>query len=354
VSQRGGSWFCTLTTCPHPLTTRGEERGEEIEAVRITPVKIEDTGAGITRIWDESGTVFEIGNVGEEMAKQLVRIFSRVSKAEGTTGGAEANEWNCDQCTFLNPESNRQCEMCQSTFFKSTPKAPVPMSQPLRSETAGTSVDGEEEEEEGGEEDHSGPIPATAMAADGTVYSLGTVKPSQTVLQVKQLLATLSEMSASNQSLFLIDDARQDLDNLELKNCEMIHEVVTYTPSTTELQFAVMVGMRAGSVVDFVKALPPSAPPQLVLGDGTTAGLNNPVGIATVPGYPDLLVVASRYAHYVRVYHKQSGKVLCSIGRENEPGKAGGEFNRPWGLAVSVDGSHLVVSELNQGRLQVS
>jgi hypothetical protein len=86
-------------------------------------------------------------------------------------------------------------------------------------------------------------VEASALGADGSIYSLGKLQPAETILSVKQLLSTVSDISVTSQSLFLTDDTRDEEEDLELLDHELISSVKTYAASTTdqELVFAVMV-----------------------------------------------------------------------------------------------------------------
>ena len=97
-------------------------------------------------------------------------------------------------------------------------------------------------------------------------------------------------------------------------------------------------------------------PPMVSIDYETTA----PHHIAIIPKYPHLVVTTSfntfRNIHQVRIYdtREDSGKLMCTKGKEN--GYAGigpGEFNCPWGVAVTEDSKYVVVSELKGARLQV-
>jgi hypothetical protein len=292
-----------------------------MEPIRIHPVRIEDMGDAGARIFDHSGAVYELDNLGDGIAQQLVNILRRSTHGGSSTG---TSNWSCTSCTFLNVFSNMQCEMCESPM--PSPKAdPEPNVESKPASTVDAmlgAANGAEEEEEL----DSDPIPASALAADGTTYSLGSVRPAQTILQVKQMLSKLSDMPVGSQSMYLMDDTRNVAitANLELRNHERISKVVEYTSSPTELQFAVML-LANGSLADFVQALPPSAPPQMTYGDGKVASLNNPVGISFVPGVPDALVMVSRYSKisfplsHLLITSQQSVSFLCSLSHFSGP-----------------------------------
>jgi actin-related protein len=79
---------------------------------------------------------------------------------------------------------------------------------------------------------------------DGSTHALGAQQPTQTVLGLKQGLAMVSSTSAGSQHLFVLDDQR-DIEDLELKDDEIMSVVLTYSASTTELQLGVIAGNNA-------------------------------------------------------------------------------------------------------------
>jgi DNA-binding beta-propeller fold protein YncE len=271
--------------------------------------------------------------------------------------------------------------------------------------------------EPGAAEMQKEPIPASAVGADGTSYALGMFQSTESILVVKQKLATLSDMSVGRQSIYLVDDTRESGD-LELKNHELLHNVQSYSSSVAKLHFAVMQGLKQTEAVDFVKALPPNPQPQTVIKGDT---MKYPSGIAVIPGHPELFVVVSFNSHTVQIVkcgmglqteehqdetrkdededededeyedededgdfrgRNRGGRaegvqemraarerepppfvatertVLAVIGCEGEQGvgKTGigaGEFASPWSVVVTGDNKHLIVSEDQNHRLQV-
>jgi hypothetical protein len=101
------------------------------------------------------------------------------------------------------------------------------------------------------------PIATSVVTPDGTQYELGELLPTATVLSMKETLATISHIPASNQSIYLIDEMRQ-CDELELNNCDTVREVRTFAPlSIRELRLAVVV-VATHNWFDF-KSLKPSS-----------------------------------------------------------------------------------------------
>jgi hypothetical protein len=137
----------------------------------------------------------------------------------------------------------------------------------------------------------AGSVQASAVTADGTSYSIGSLTPGTTISEVKTLLARVSDIHAASQQLYLIDDTRQDMEDLELQNHEIISGVLKYSTSPVILQFALMIGLKGHSLAEFVKALPGSSPPSITVGCSPIE-LRRPRGIAFIPAHPHLMVVA--------------------------------------------------------------
>jgi hypothetical protein len=203
------------------------------------------------------------------------------------------------------------------------------------------------------------PISASVLTGDGIAYPLGELKPSDTVLSVKQKLGTLTHMLVAQQFLYLVDDTREGVDDLQLRNNELMSTVKDFSSLPTVLQFAVVIGQN-DNAAEMVKSLPPSAHPEFKIGDKIAEifsdRLHDPKGVAFIPAHSELLVTATHAHHQVRVYHR-SGTLLCYIGRglekEGAEGTEKGEFSGPWGVAVTADSTHVVVSENYNHRLQL-
>jgi hypothetical protein len=70
---------------------------------------------------------------------------------------------------------------------------------------------------------------------------------------LKQMLSTKSDVSAGSQQLYLLDDIREDVDNLLLKDDETISQLAQYVAPTDDgLELAVMPS-RNQILLDFVK-----------------------------------------------------------------------------------------------------
>jgi DNA-binding beta-propeller fold protein YncE len=224
-------------------------------------------------------------------------------------------------------------------------------------------------------------VNASALAADGTSFAL-ELGLTDTILFVKHTLSTMSEMGVRQQSIYLIDDTRQ-MKELELRDDETIGTVKGYGTSDSKLRFAVMLGLRNDDVAEFVQTLSVNAQrPDVTLGQpitpfetvegGVTTTLTRDLwschdrvstegsdpssasfdakGVAFVPAHPELLIVTAFNLHQIRVYNCKTCLLLCATG---ERGAGDGQFNCPWGVVLSTDGEHVVVSDKDNHRLQV-
>ena len=242
-------------------------------------------------------------------------------------------------------------------------------------------------------------------AASGTEYSLGPVALTTTVREVKERLAQVSEMSVGSQTLFNMEDGRGEEGegdgegNVDgrLRDAETMDQVRRYGKGWKEeeqqgqgveangdvdggggvgggggagevLKLYVVVG-TGGDACEWVRGMAAMGVGAEALsariGDGTEGHgdhqLNYPLGIATVPVHPHLMVVTASDSHQVRVYDTRGGgsgssssRLVCKMGREDgRKGQGEGEFNGPWGVVVTADSAYVIVAEFLGGRLQV-
>jgi hypothetical protein len=163
---------------------------------------------------------------------------------------------------------------------------------------------------------------------------------------MKVALAGKSGIPAGSQHLFWLDDKRQGVEDLFLKNSELISEVMLYThDSSSTLRFGVFVGEAAAD--DFVSTT--SSKPDTLIKEG----IENPIGVTFIPNRPHLLLVADFGAHALALCDITSAKVLVKFGTK---GNGNGEFERPYGVVCTESDEHgliIVVSEWSNHRLQV-
>jgi hypothetical protein len=88
-------------------------------------------------------------------------------------------------------------------------------------------------------------IVASVLGADGATIELGPLQRSMTIHCVKEAVAKRSSMAVSSQTLYVLDDNRQGVDDLALKNHETLQDIIKYrTEPSDELQLAVMLGLE--------------------------------------------------------------------------------------------------------------
>jgi hypothetical protein len=156
--------------------------------------------------------------------------------------------------------------------------------------------------------------PASVLTADGRTYALGAVASFETIFSVKQRLSTLSDMDENDQSIYLIDDTRGDEEAIELLNDDTVGNVMRLSSSSTELRFAVLVGMKDDNAGRLVMGLAPSLVAPVTVG-GKAARLDDdeneeefeqlydPRGVAFVPSHPHLLLTTAYGSNQVLLSH---------------------------------------------------
>jgi tripartite motif-containing protein 2/3 len=94
--------------------------------------------------------------------------------------------------------------------------------------------------------------------------------------------------------------------------------------------------------------------PSLVLGDGTTGygdiQLNYPIGAAFIAAHPDWLVITEFDGHRIKISNIRTGAMVCKF---KERGIGEGQFRYPTGVAVTTDGSFVIVADCLNNRVQV-
>jgi hypothetical protein len=74
------------------------------------------------------------------------------------------------------------------------------------------------------------------------------------------------------------------------------------------------------------------------------------MGVAFVPDHPDWLVSAEYYGFCVNVSNIRTGALICKFG---EKGCGEGQFDNPYGIAVTADSSYVLVADASNDRVQV-
>jgi hypothetical protein len=209
-------------------------------------------------------------------------------------------------------------------------------------------------------------IPTIVMTCGGEIIDLGPLDPSTSLLQVKQKVSERSEMTIRSHQLVLVDDTRSDEDDLNLKDEMLLSEVQVWAESKEELSLCVLVDLKRDAA-EVLRALPVSPSPSTIITTGKACNFDDqPAHEAVsqklcechcairVPAHQHIVIVTGG-RHEVCVYDCWAGnKLLCKVGKEDgTQGGEEGEFNGPWGLAVTADSSLVVVSDHYNHRLQV-
>jgi hypothetical protein len=97
-----------------------------------------------------------------------------------------------------------------------------------------------------------------------------------------------------------------------------------------------------------------AAEPSLVLGDGTTGDgdiqVNNPSDAAFIAAHPDWLVTTEAHGNRIKISNIRTGALVCKFG---EHGDGERQFECPSGVAVTFDGSFVIVADFYNHRVQV-
>jgi hypothetical protein len=83
------------------------------------------------------------------------------------------------------------------------------------------------------------PVAGSVVAANGDTFDFEAYK-EWTVLTLKGVIEATSGVSCGRQQLYVLDDNRLDVEDLSLKNNEIIADVTKYAASQTELKLLMM------------------------------------------------------------------------------------------------------------------
>jgi hypothetical protein len=204
-----------------------------MEPIRIIPVRIEDMGDRAI-IFDKSGAVYELGDLDDGLAHQLVRILSPMDDMlDVGIDGAKREE---------TVEGEVQAEEDTSPVAQAAPQPKAAESEPNVLPVSIVSPVAQAAPQPKAAVIEPNMLPVSIVTPSGETLVLPKVSESQTVGFLKQELAAKSGMNAIAMALFVIDDNRQDQDqeNLALQNSSKLHEVMLWTESATELELAVV------------------------------------------------------------------------------------------------------------------
>jgi hypothetical protein len=206
---------------------------------------------------------------------------------------------------------------------------------------AHTSDRGESCDVEADEDD----VRTEVTTGDGKTYK-NTLPQTSTVLTLKQQMERDLGFKPGQIRMFINDDSREEeleegerLGSLRRgKGQALLITMIVLEPDAQE------VVPRLAAEADLV-----------VLGDGKAKDgddqLDTPRGVAFVPAHPDWVVTTEFNGHRIKISNIRTGAVICKFGEEE--GRGEGQFNCPYGVAVTSDSSFVVIAEYSNHRMKV-
>jgi DNA-binding beta-propeller fold protein YncE len=203
----------------------------------------------------------------------------------------------------------------------------------------------------------SGVISTSVLMAGGSTIDLGKLELSQSIRSLKIALAEQAGIAVGSQQLFVLDDQRQDVADLTLKNHDTVSQVAQYSSMSAALQLALVVGNSAD---EFVRSMP--AKPELVIGTGKPGSDDSEFndcwgGMAFVPARPQWLVVTDKSNGRVKIHDTNTsgtrsgfGALVCKFGEE---GELEGQLKSPMDVVVTSDSALVLVVERDNNRVTV-
>jgi hypothetical protein len=154
----------------------------------------------------------------------------------------EENEefWICAKCEMRNASHISECETCDEPSSKKGDSLQIKSAESNATTEQVITQQGGETDGEVTAIHPDQEVATTVLAADGSTFDLGQMKNSQTILSLKKVLAEKSGMSVGGSQLYVVDDNREGIDDLKLRNSEIVEQVMTYTASSTELHMMVL------------------------------------------------------------------------------------------------------------------
>jgi DNA-binding beta-propeller fold protein YncE len=188
----------------------------------------------------------------------------------------------------------------------------------------------------------------------------------KSIAEVKHLIAAKAGVRPGRQQLFVVDDQRDDAEDLSLKNHETVQQAIVYSAAgadATDLKLAVMIGLEMAAD-DFVRMLPPAPPPDLQIGNGSPGAADYQFhspwgGLAVVPTNPEWIVVCDKNNNRVKIHHAKTGAMLCKYDGSVDDAEEGSadsverRLSSPMGAVVTNDGLKVLVSDRDNDRVQV-
>jgi DNA-binding beta-propeller fold protein YncE len=168
--------------------------------------------------------------------------------------------------------------------------------------------------------------------------------PTATVLMVKQEVESELGIKPREAIVFAGNKAHSD----KLQDEETLDSLLAGEKAKLELLLLV-------EQADAQQVVPElSAEPSLVLGDGTGGDgdtqFANPLGAAFIGAHPDWLVTTETKGDRIKISNIRTGALVCKFG---ERGEGDEQFEFPVGVAVTSDGSFVIVADYFNHRVQV-
>jgi hypothetical protein len=195
-------------------------------------------------------------------------------------------------------------------------------------------------------------VEVEVTTGEGLTHEYG-FSSTDTVSKVKLEVERNLGIRPRDARLFFQDELREE----ELRGGESLQSLCTETGSKVKMTLLVVLADAQQIVAELV------AKANLVLGLGVHFDhetnllrghaddqLADPMGVAFVPAYPDLLVITEDTANRMNIRDIHSGALICQFG---EPGEGNGQFLSPGAAAVTADSSLVLIAEFGRHRVQV-
>jgi tripartite motif-containing protein 2/3 len=178
-------------------------------------------------------------------------------------------------------------------------------------------------------------VKTEVTTGDGKTHK-NTLPHTSTVLVLKQHLAHDAGYKPGQTRMFVNDSREEELE---------VEERLGTLRRGKGLAVLITMMVEEADAQEVVPRLVATA--DLVL---RHAQLSRPYGVAFVPAHPDWLVTTEMNRHCIKISNIRTGANICKFG---EYGYGAGEFDNPWGVAVTSDSSFVIVVDNNIHRMKV-